>query len=169
MTGFAFFAVLLQAVLLSHSGWASVAIVRSAVVEQHGLLSDDTLTAFLALSQVTPGPLGFYLIFVGYAVRGWIGAVMAWLALIAPSFLIVPIANALERRAHVRWLRGATTGIIIGSASLMLATAFALRNTTVNSTKTAVIASASLVLLFSGRVASLTVVVMAGLVAALWP
>lgn len=163
MTQLGLFLLLVQAVLLSHSGWASVAVVRQALVEQHAILTDARLTTFLALSQITPGPLGFYLLFVGYSVQGWIGALSAWLALVLPSFLVLPIMRLVERRQHVEWFRGATVGVVVGSAALMLSTAVTLAKTVAPTPPLMVVALVAMLLLTVGRVPSFAVVVLAAL------
>lgn len=164
MSSYALFLVFVQAVLLSQSGWASVAVVRDALVEQRAILTDGRLTAFLALSQVTPGPLGFYLLFVGYSVHGWMGVLAAWLALMLPSFLVVPIIRVIERQQHAQWLRGATTGVVVGSAALMLLTARTLAQTAVPSPMHIGIAIVAIVALTAWRMPSLVVVALGGAV-----
>ena len=159
----ALFLVFLQAVLLSQSGWASVAVMREALVEQRALLSDSQLTAFLALSQVTPGPLGFYLLYIGYSVHGWIGALAAWLALVVPSFLVVPIIRLVERQQRGAWLQGATTGVVVGSAALMLHTARTLGDVAITSPALGGLALVGIAALTLFRVPSVVVVVLSSL------
>jgi chromate transport protein ChrA len=158
MNPWTLFVIFLESVLLSYSGWASVSVVRSSLVAQHGLLTDDQLTVFLALSQITPGPLGFYLLFVGYALRGWIGGFLAWSALVVPSLLVIPIVKLLERGRNIAAVKGAVTGVVIVSAVLMLATAAELAPHTLSSPFNMAIATVSLVALFSGRLPSFGIV-----------
>lgn len=157
------FIVFLQSVCLSYSGWGSVAIVRESIVEDHALITDAQLTSFLALSQITPGPLGFYLLFVGYTVKGLAGLILAWLALIVPALLIVPIHHLLQRNSG-RWVKGAASGVIVASAALMLSAAWSIAPSVLTSFSSWAIAAVALLVLSTGRIPSFGVVILAAIV-----
>lgn len=166
MNPWVLFGVLLESVLLSYSGWGSVAVIRSALIEARGLITDDQLTIFLALSQITPGPLGFYLLFVGYSVRGLAGAAIAWTALALPSLLIVPILRLVNQHSNVAVVKGAATGIIVASAALMLATASEFTPQLMANPLAAGTALVSMAALVTGRIPSFVVVLIAAAVGA---
>ena len=156
------FVVFVQSVCLSFSGWGSVAVVRESIVKEHALITDSQLSSFLALSQITPGPLGFYLLFVGYTVNGIVGLTLAWLALALPALLVVPIHHLLSVNTG-RWLKGAATGVIVASAALMLSSAWSIAPSVLTSTASWTIAALSLLVLFTGRVPSFVVVILAAI------
>ena len=110
-----------RAVLLSFSGFATVPLLRDALVLNHAVLSDARLNDAIAISQSSPGPLGLYVVVVGYFVAGLPGAAAGVLALAAPAFLAIPIAR-LVLRGRSGVLKGACSGIVIASCALMLAT-----------------------------------------------
>ena len=110
-----------RAVLLSFSGFATVPLLRDALVVNHRLLTDAQLNDAIAISQSSPGPLGLYVVVVGYFVAGLAGAAAGVLALVAPAFLAIPIAR-LVLRGKSGVLKGACSGIVIASCALMLAT-----------------------------------------------
>jgi chromate transport protein ChrA len=62
--------VLLRAMALSFSGFASVPLIREDLVVQRAVLTDEALNSAIAISQASPGPLGLYLVVVGYFVAG---------------------------------------------------------------------------------------------------
>lgn len=167
MTHWALLLVLVESVIFSYSGWSSVAVIRAALVEKQGLLTDAQLMSFLAISQITPGPLGFYLLFVGYSVRGVLGLGMAGAALVLPSFLVVPVLKILDRGEQHAWLSGAATGVIVTSAALMLGTASDLAPRSVTSLLHLGIATLSFAALISGRVPSFAIVGIAASVGAI--
>ena len=167
MSTWALFVMFLQAALLSSSGWGSVALVRASVVERHALVSDDQLVTFLSLSQITPGPVGFYFLFVGYAARGVAGAALAWLALVLPSFLVIPIQGLISRGADLPGLQGAVNGIVAGSGALMLATAIQLTPEALDRPVLLAVAVSSFVGLTAGSLPSFVVVVCAAIAGAL--
>ena len=121
MTAAALYWLFLRAVLLSFSGFATVPVLRDALVLDHGLLTDAQLNDAIAISQASPGPLGMYVVLVGYFVTGVSGAIAGVLALMTPALLAVPISR-LVLRGQSATLRGACSGIVIASCALMMAT-----------------------------------------------
>jgi chromate transporter len=93
MTVIALYWLFLRAVLLSFSGFATVPLIRDALVLHDGLLTDSQLNDAIAISQASPGPLGMYVVLVGYLVSGLSGAVAGVLALATPAVLAIPIAR----------------------------------------------------------------------------
>ena len=120
MNAFSLYLVLLEAVAMSFSGLASVLIIRENLVVQQRLLTDAQLNDALAISQASPGPLGLYVVVVGYFAQGPSGFIAGLAALVTPALLAVPIAAAV-RRGRATDIRGASSGIIIASCMLMLA------------------------------------------------
>lgn len=111
----------LRAVLLSFSGWATVPLLRESLVLDRAVLSDAQLNDALAISQPPPGPLGLYVVVVGYFVAGAAGAGAGALALATPAFLAIPIAWLAHRRRSSA-LQGACSGIVVASCGLTLVT-----------------------------------------------
>ena len=121
MTALSLYWLFLQSILLSFSGFATVPLLRESLVLHHGLLSDAQLNDAIAISQASPGPLGLYVVVVGYFIAGVAGAVAGVLALATPAFLAIPLASLVRRRQSAA-LQGACTGIVVASCGLMLVT-----------------------------------------------
>jgi chromate transporter len=121
MTPIALYWLFLRAVLLSFSGFATVPVLREALVLDHGVLTDSRLNDAIAISQASPGPLGLYLVVVGYFVAGISGAVAGVLALASPALLAIPIARIVARGQSAT-LQGACSGIVIAACALMVVT-----------------------------------------------
>ena len=113
------FWLFLRATFLSFSGFASVPMVRETLVVQQGVLTDTQLNDAIAISQASPGPLGLYLVIVGYFVAGVPGAVAGVLSLAVPALLAIPIAGVVLR-GQSSALRGASSGIVITACALMV-------------------------------------------------
>ena len=146
MTLLVLYLTLLKATALSFSGFASVPVLREDLVVARGVLTDEQLNSAIAISQASPGPLGLYLVAVGYFVAGFAGAIAGALALASPAFLAVPIAW-IVRRGSDRYLRRAYSAIVIGSCALMLTTALQLAPAAVPSGGLVLLAAASFLLL----------------------
>jgi chromate transporter len=113
--------LLLKASLASFSGLGSLPMIRNDfVVERHALTDHELNTAVVA-GRAGPGPFGLYLVCVGYSVAGVPGAISAFLALITPAFLVLPLIHWLGRRASHPRIRDGIRGLMLGSAGLLLA------------------------------------------------
>lgn len=136
---------------MSFSGFASVPVIREDLVLERAVLSDEQLNSAIAMSQASPGPLGLYLVIVGYFVAGIPGAIAGALALASPAILAVPISRAV-RRGRATEIRGATSGIVIASCVLMITTAMQMLPEATPSPALAVLAIAALAVLATTRV-----------------
>ena len=161
MSTFVLYLLLLKASVLSFSGLTSIPLVQDDLVVQRGVLTDAQLNAALAIGQTTPGPVGLYVVIVGYFVTGVPGAIAGMLALATPAALAVPLLGAVRRgRADV--VTGAARGIVIAASALTLGTALDLGRVAVTSLPLAVLGVAALGLVGATRVAPLWIVLLAG-------
>jgi len=120
-------------------GYAMLSLIQNEVVNVHGWIDDTTFTDIVAVSQMTPGPIGINsATYSGYEVLAEsgasefvsiLGSFTATFAVVLPSFIIV----LLLCKVYDRWkdhhifkgvlsgLKPATLGLI-GTAALSLAT-----------------------------------------------
>lgn len=84
-------------------GLATLPFLREMGVK-YGWFAMDTLSTMIAVSESTPGPIGINMAtYVGYAVAGAPGAVLATLGLVAPSVLVICIiANYFQKFKNAR-------------------------------------------------------------------
>lgn len=120
-------------------GYAMLSLVEKAVVTP-GWISETMFTDIVAISQMTPGPIGINsATYIGYAapsvadpaLQGWwwgiLGSVLATLAVTVPSFILVLYASHFIRKhqesgiikAIFAGLRPVVVGLI-ASAAIML-------------------------------------------------
>ena len=120
-------------------GYAMLSLIQNEVVTVHGWLDDTTFTDIVAISQMTPGPIGINsATYIGYDVLAntgaseflcILGSFTATFAVALPSFIIVlSICKVYDKfREHYMFkgimdgLRPAVLGLI-GTAALGLAT-----------------------------------------------
>ena len=121
MTALPLYWLFLRVVLLSFSGFATVPLLRDALVLDRGILTDTQLNDAIAISQSSPGPLGLYVVVVGQFVAGLPGALAGVMALATPGLLAIPISRLLLR-GNAATLQGACSGIVIVSCGLMVIT-----------------------------------------------
>ena len=72
-------------------GYAMLSLIQNEVVVNHSWITAGEFTDMVAISQMTPGPIGINsATYVGYAVSGNIfGSLTATIAVCLPSFLII--------------------------------------------------------------------------------
>ena len=79
-------------------GYSMIAMIQYEA-EQHSWLSQSELVDFVALSESTPGPLAVNMAtFVGMKTGGLLGAVIATLGVVLPSFVIILIIAKCYQR-----------------------------------------------------------------------
>jgi len=113
-------------------GYAMLSLIQHEVVEKHAWLSAGEFTDIVAISQMTPGPIGINsATYIGYTVTGDVfGSIIATFAVCLPSFILVLlIAKAYQKFSANRWvnyaflgLRPVTVGLIASAALLLMNT-----------------------------------------------
>jgi chromate transporter len=93
-------------------GYAAVPLIRDVVLS-YGWLDPDMLTHMIAVSESTPGPIMINLAtYVGSTQGGIIGALIATLAVILPSFIIILIIVKMEKKLlKNQYVQAALSGI----------------------------------------------------------
>lgn len=150
--------LLLRATALSFSGFASLPVIREDLVVTRGVLTDEELNSAIAISQASPGPLGLYVVVVGYFVAGVPGALAGALALASPAILAIPIARAVRRHRDSQ-VRGACAAIVIASCVLMAMTTVRLVPDAAPTVWFGVLAIIGFIVLASGRVPPIVVII----------
>ena len=119
-------------------GYAMLSLIQNEVVTVHGWITDTTFTDIVAISQMTPGPIGINsATYIGYEVlrqsgasefMSILGSFTATFAVVLPSFIIVlMLCKVYEKwknhymfQGIMQGLKPATLGLI-GTAALSLA------------------------------------------------
>ena len=72
-------------------GYAMLSLIQNEVVVEHEWISAQQFTEIVAISQMTPGPIGINsATYIGYSVTGNVfGSLLATTAVMLPSFIIV--------------------------------------------------------------------------------
>ncbi|MEX2246097.1 MAG: chromate efflux transporter [Dehalococcoidia bacterium] len=113
--------------LLFGGGYVLIPLTEGDVTGRFGWLTERQFLDGVALGQMTPGPIVITATFVGYGAAGFPGALVATVAVFAPSFLFaIAAGNFLDRvrgwklgRAFLLGVGPAVVGTI-GAVSLKL-------------------------------------------------
>ena len=118
-------------------GYAMISLIRERMLV-YGWLTEEELLNMIAVSESTPGPIAVNMAtFVGSAQGGILGAFLATLGVVLPSFIIILIIAALIRnflkykgvQAFLGGIRPCVVGLILATALTMLMSAlFAFRS-----------------------------------------
>ncbi len=152
------YALLLKATLLSFSGLASLPIIRGDLVVHHKVLSDMQLNSAVAIGRAGPGPVGLYVVSVGYYVAGVPGGFAGFLALVTPAFLVIPILRYLGARARKPRVQSAIQALIFAAAGLISAAGVPLARDAVTGPGTLAVGVASFLVLAFTRVDTVWVI-----------
>ena len=113
-------------------GYGMISLVREVVLS-NGWLTESEFMSFIAVSESTPGPLAVNMAtFIGSSQGGILGALMATLGVVLPSFFIILIIAALLKnllkyagvKAVLAGIRPCIVAMIIATAVSMGVTAF---------------------------------------------
>ena len=117
--------------------YAMLSLIQNQVVVEHAWISESAFTDIVAVSQMTPGPIGINsATYVGYEVLqnatgshllGICGSLTATLAIMLPSFIIMLLIVRFYQKFRtsilyagtMTWLKPAVVGLI-GAAALIL-------------------------------------------------
>lgn len=109
-------------------GYAMLSLIQREVVDS-GWITSQMFTDIVAISQMTPGPIGINsATYIGYVVTGSVlGSLVTTITVVIPPFILTLIAaHYIERHRQSAFIKGAFMGLrpvvvgLIASAALLL-------------------------------------------------
>lgn len=111
-------------------GYAMLSLIQNEVVVNHAWITAQEFTDMVAISQMTPGPIGINsATYVGYAVTGNIfGSLTATIAVTLPSFIIILLICRIYSKfkesnifaSLMKTLRPVVIGMIGAAAGILI-------------------------------------------------
>lgn len=94
-------------------GYASMPLIQAQVIDVHGWLSISEFIDIFTISQMTPGPIGINAAtFVGMKVAGFLGAIVATLGFVTPSFILgIILAKLFFKYGNIGVIKGILNGL----------------------------------------------------------
>ena len=141
-------------------GYAMISMIQGEVVTRYGWLSSSDFTDIIALSQMTPGPIGINsATYVGYVAvvnagyshaLGVLGSTIATISVVLPSFILMVVISRffLKYQKHPA-VEAVFSRLRPGGVGLLAAAALVLMNGENFSTDTAQIIISSMLFIFS--------------------
>ena len=108
--------------------YGAIPLIRDVVLS-YGWLNDDMLTYMIAVSESTPGPIMVNMAtYIGSSQGGFLGAVLATLAVVTPAFFIILLVTVLLKsamknkyvQAILRGMKPCVIGIVLATGIYMV-------------------------------------------------
>ena len=109
-------------------GYAMIPIISDEVLA-HGWLTEMEILNFIAVAESTPGPVAINMAtFIGASQGGFLGAILATLAVVLPAFIIILLVASLISgllkyagvEAFLKGVRPVVVSLIVGTGALMI-------------------------------------------------
>jgi len=164
MNIFLLYLLLLKGTITAFAGLASLPVIQDALVFQYHVLTDKQLNEAVVITRSTPGPVGLYIVSVGYFVAGVPGATAGWAAMVTPALFIIPLVHLVGRRMEHPRVKGVLQTVVIASAGLLFAAAIPLAHDALTDPVTVAIAVVSLALLLVTKIDTLWIILGAAVI-----
>lgn len=156
-------------------GYAMLSLIQREVVDS-GWITSTTFTDIVAISQMTPGPIGINsATYIGYVVTGSVwGSLLATITVVLPPFVLVLYASHFIRRhKESAIIKGVFMGLrpvvvgLIASAALLLMNADNFGTATPECIKSIAICVASFCVVYFTRIHPIFIIIAAGIIGAI--
>ena len=115
------FLTFLRASTFSVGGLSSLPQLRTDLVGP-GIVTEAQVLQALTIGRLSTGPNGLYTVSLGYFAAGWLGALIALLAITIPPLTIVPLAAFVRQQLLSPGAAGIVRGIALSTSGLVIAT-----------------------------------------------
>ena len=152
-------------------GYAMIALIENTCVEKKQWITHDEMMNITVVAESTPGPIAINCAtYVGYKQKGIVGALIATIGMILPSFCIIfAISKFLDHFLEITWIAHAFQGIKIAVGILILGAAIKMLQTMQKKPlpkafMLCAFAAMLLISIFSVRISSIVLMLAAGLI-----
>ena len=113
-------------------GYAMLSLIGDAVLS-HGWMTQEDFLSFLGVETLIPGPIVINMAtYIGYEQGGFLGALLATIGVVLPSFIIILVVAAFIRnllkyppvKVFITSMRPALSGLLAAVAVTMALTVF---------------------------------------------
>jgi chromate transporter len=133
------------------SGRVMVPMLERSLVEDTSALTLEQFLFAFTIGRITPGPANLYVAALGYMLYGPLGAFLAAVVVLAPSYLVIPLHLGYRRLAGSGAMRGFGRGLTGASVGLIFASTVDIGQSTLTSVTAIAVCALTLVLLHALR------------------
>jgi chromate transporter len=146
------------------SGLAIVPFLHGAVVQQLHWLTEQQFLDAVAVALLTPGPVVITVAFIGYLVRGPLGAVAAAAGVFLPVYAVVLLVGPWYRRvAQNQQLRSFVRGVTAAASGALAGAVVVLSRRTLHDATGLALAAVALLVLLRYKIAEHWIIAAAAL------
>jgi len=100
-------------------GYAMLPLIKEEIIDVHGWLTNTEFIDIIAISEMTPGPIAINsATFLGYKVAGVLGSVVATIAVVLPSFIVMSILYhfivKFKNTPYLEWVFSGIRPVVLG-------------------------------------------------------
>ena len=151
---------------------AMISVTENMVVERKKLMSHRAMLDGISLASILPGPVAVNLVvYVGYRLRGGMGALISALGAVLPSFVFIMILSlAYFHWGQVPAVNRLFMGFIPAVSAIIVSAAWNMSRKSITGGREALIAvaAAAILLVMGGFYSTLVIIVGAGVIGWLW-
>ncbi len=151
---------------------ALLSVIENLIVKQRQLLTHEDILDGFSLASILPGPVAIDVVaYIGYRLRGWMGAVVTTFAVLLPSFVLVVFLSVLYlEMGEIPAVNQAFQGFIPAVVAIILNAAWRMSRKVIQSWQEVTITAVAIALLnaFSGFYTTVAVIVGSGVLGWLW-
>src|SRR3954453_19883528 len=114
-----YFLLFLKASLFSSGGFSNLPSLHQDLIT-NGWATDADFGQSIAIGQISPGPNGLWVVSLGYLTYGYLGALLALIAIVLPTMLVLLVAAGYARIEQSRWIAGAMRGVSHAVVGILL-------------------------------------------------
>lgn len=156
--------LLTKATMTGFSGLGSLPVIHEDLVVRSHTLTERQLNQAVAAGRAGPGPLGLYVVCVGYEAAGWPGALAGFLAMITPTLLVIPVLRFFLAAARHPALRASIRALLLAAAGLLISSALPLGRDSLTGWLPALVAVGSFLLIAFTKVETVLIIAGAGVI-----
>jgi chromate transporter len=117
INAFLYFLLFIKASLFSTGGFGNLPSLHQDLLS-NGWAVEADFGESIVIGQISPGPNGLWVISLGYLTYGYLGAILALVAITLPPLLVLGIAAIYGRIARQRWVEGLMRGISLAVVAI---------------------------------------------------
>jgi chromate transporter len=158
-----YFLLALKASLFSTGGFGNIPSLHDDLLSRHWATERNFAEA-LAVGQISPGPIGLWIISLGYFLNGVPGALLSLAAILIPPFLILGVEWLYHKTKHHPAVEGFVRGLALSTVGVFAVVLHRLLTDVGFNARTLLICAASLAVGLSKRVPVVAVLLAAAVV-----
>lgn len=150
----------IKASLFSSGGLSNLPSLHQDLIAEGWAIEAD-FGQSLAIGQISPGPNGLWAVCLGYLTYGYLGALLALIAITIPPFLVLAIAAIYDRIARLSWVDSLMRGVSLAVIGILLSVCWTILSHANPDWRSVLIAAAACGLTLTKRVNILIVLILA--------